>query len=121
MTGEERPAVKAKPRVEKNRVLVTGGAGFVGSHLCDYLVNRGDHVSKAGRWVLLLGLGREGAVLGRGAGAGVGEGAAGGSATCACATAWLVAGGRLRTRGCGQGRWSGDADLSLHTGPGVLG
>lgn len=39
-----RPPVKTKPRVEKNRVLVTGGAGFVGSHLCDFLVNRGDHV-----------------------------------------------------------------------------
>ena len=39
------PKPKAKPRVEKNRVLVTGGAGFVGSHLCAYLVNRGDHVS----------------------------------------------------------------------------
>jgi GDP-D-mannose dehydratase len=48
MTGEERPAVKAKPRVEKNRVLVTGGAGFVGSHLCDFLVARGDHVSCPG-------------------------------------------------------------------------
>lgn len=35
---------KTKPRVERNRVLVTGGAGFVGSHLCEYLVNRGDHV-----------------------------------------------------------------------------
>ena len=43
MSGE-RPAVKAKPRMERNRVLVTGGAGFVGSHLCDFLVGRGDHV-----------------------------------------------------------------------------
>lgn len=25
-------------------MLVTGGAGFVGSHLCEFLVNRGDHV-----------------------------------------------------------------------------
>lgn len=36
--------IKTKPRVERNRVLVTGGAGFVGSHLCEFLVNRGDHV-----------------------------------------------------------------------------
>ena len=26
------------------RVLVAGGAGFLGSHLCDRLVERGDHV-----------------------------------------------------------------------------
>ena len=36
--------IKTKPRIESNRVLVTGGAGFVGSHLCTYLVERGDHV-----------------------------------------------------------------------------
>ncbi|KAK3267685.1 UDP-glucuronic acid decarboxylase 1 [Cymbomonas tetramitiformis] len=36
--------IKTKPRTGKNRVLVTGGAGFVGSHLCDFLVNRGDYV-----------------------------------------------------------------------------
>lgn len=39
--------IKTKPRVERNRVLVTGGAGFVGSHLCEFLVNRGDHVSES--------------------------------------------------------------------------
>ncbi|PNH12089.1 UDP-glucuronic acid decarboxylase 1 [Tetrabaena socialis] len=36
--------IKTKPRCERNRVLVTGGAGFVGSHLCEFLVERGDHV-----------------------------------------------------------------------------
>jgi len=30
--------------VSPRRVVVTGGAGFVGSHLCEALVGRGDHV-----------------------------------------------------------------------------
>lgn len=54
MSGD-RPAVKAKPRMERNRVLVTGGAGFVGSHLCDFLVSRGDHVSLIG-YISCLGI-----------------------------------------------------------------
>lgn len=44
MVDDAKQPVKTKPRVEKNRVLVTGGAGFVGSHLCHFLVERGDHV-----------------------------------------------------------------------------
>ena len=30
--------------MQGRQFLVTGGAGFVGSHLCTYLVERGDHV-----------------------------------------------------------------------------
>ncbi|MGC9053346.1 MAG: NAD-dependent epimerase/dehydratase family protein, partial [Candidatus Hydrogenedens sp.] len=26
------------------RVLITGGAGFIGSHLCEFLIQRGDNV-----------------------------------------------------------------------------
>ena len=43
--GNARTLIKTKPRCGQNRVLVTGGAGFVGSHLCEFLVKRGDHVS----------------------------------------------------------------------------
>ena len=45
LSTDSETKIKAKPRIERNRVLVTGGAGFVGSHLCTYLVERGDHVS----------------------------------------------------------------------------
>ncbi len=44
-----RTTIKAKPRTNgssssKLRILVTGGAGFVGSHLCDHLVRLGHMV-----------------------------------------------------------------------------
>ena len=42
--GDKKTIIKTKPRIENNRVLVTGGAGFVGSHLCTFLVEKGDHV-----------------------------------------------------------------------------
>src|SRR5215207_7933832 len=32
------------PVLTERRVLVTGGAGFIGSHLCDRLLERGDRV-----------------------------------------------------------------------------
>ena len=44
---EVKTPVKARPQPgakRTRRVLVTGGAGFVGSHVCEHLVNRGDDV-----------------------------------------------------------------------------
>jgi UDP-glucuronate decarboxylase len=35
---------RAGPFVERHRTVVTGGAGFIGSHLCDRLLQRGDSV-----------------------------------------------------------------------------
>jgi UDP-glucuronate decarboxylase len=44
MTENLLPMPNSSPALTERRVLVTGGAGFIGSHLCERLLERGDEV-----------------------------------------------------------------------------
>jgi len=44
LTGEEQTMADTKEVGVGKRCLITGGAGFIGSHLCEYLLVRGYHV-----------------------------------------------------------------------------
>jgi UDP-glucuronate decarboxylase len=44
MTESLLPMHNGSPAITERRVLVTGGAGFIGSHLCERLLERGDEV-----------------------------------------------------------------------------
>src|SRR5215510_12341993 len=44
MTETLLPLPQGSPALTERRVLVTGGAGFIGSHLCERLLERGDEV-----------------------------------------------------------------------------
>ncbi len=43
-TAKSKPAAKQAAAKEKERVLITGAAGFLGSHLCDRFLKEGYHV-----------------------------------------------------------------------------
>jgi len=42
--SEESREIEISPHIGHKTVLVTGGAGFIGSHLADYLLQRGDNI-----------------------------------------------------------------------------
>ena len=44
MTESLLPMPQGSPALTERRVLVTGGAGFIGTHLCERLLERGDEV-----------------------------------------------------------------------------
>src|SRR6266852_3671722 len=44
MAGSLLPMPQRSPALTERRALVTGGAGFIGSHLCERLLERGDEV-----------------------------------------------------------------------------